>query len=108
MLIVKHIQGIWSCKSDNLTTRLWAIKGVLKKFKAARVHYIARGKNQLADNLANDAFKDLMVGAIKLKEPRLQGKESLNDVISFLETGEAPSHLNKGERRWLARKAVKY
>ena len=22
MLIVKHIQGIWSCKSDNLTTRL--------------------------------------------------------------------------------------
>ena len=22
MLIVKHIQGVWSCKSDNLTTRL--------------------------------------------------------------------------------------
>ena len=29
-------------------------------------------------------------------------------MINFLETREAPSHLNKGERRWLARKAVKY
>ena len=73
-----------------------------------QVHYIARGKNQLADDLANEALKDLMVGAIKLQETKLQGKESSNDVITFLEIGEAPSHLNKGEKRWLARKAVKY
>ena len=49
-----------------------------------------------------------MIGAIKLQEPKLQGKESLQDVICFLETSEAPSHLTKGERSWLAKKAVKY
>ena len=29
-------------------------------------------------------------------------------MISFLETGEPPPGLTKGERRWLARKAVRY
>ena len=46
--------------------------------------------------------------AIKLQEPKLQGRESLHDVLCFLETGEPPPHLTKGERRWLARKAVRY
>ncbi len=49
-----------------------------------------------------------MIGVVKLQEPKLQGKESLQDVISFLETGEPPPGLTKGERRWLARKAVRY
>ena len=49
-----------------------------------------------------------MIGAIKLQEPKLQGKESLQDVLSFLESGESPPGLTKGERKWLARKAVRY
>ena len=53
-------------------------------------------------------FKEATIGVVKLQEPKLQGKESLQDVISFLETGEPPPHLTKGERRWLARKAVRY
>ena len=48
------------------------------------------------------------MGAIKLQEPKLQGRESLQDVLCFLETGEPPPHSTKGERRWLARKAVRY
>ena len=49
-----------------------------------------------------------MVGAIQFQEPRLQGKEELHDILCFLDTGQAPSHLTKGERRWLAKKAVRY
>ena len=48
------------------------------------------------------------VSQITLQEPKLQGKESLQDVISFLEIGEPPHGLTKGERGWLARKAVRY
>ena len=48
------------------------------------------------------------MGAVKLQEPKLQGKENLHDVLCFLEIGEPPPHLTKGERRWLARKAVTY
>ena len=48
------------------------------------------------------------MGAVKLQEPKLQGRESLQDVLCFLETGEPPPHSTRGERRWLARKAVRY
>ena len=108
MLIVKQTQGIWACKSDKLAAKLCEVKGILKRFTAMQVHYIARGKNQLADALASEGLKKAMIGAIKLQEPKLQGKDSLQDIICFLEMGEAPSHLTKGERRWLARKAVRY
>ena len=69
---------------------------------------MGRAKNQVADALASECLKEAMVGAIKLQRPKLQGKESLQDVLSFLETGEPPPGLTKGERRWLARKAVRY
>ena len=61
-----------------------------------------------SDALASESLKEVTVGAVKLQEPKLQGKKSLHDVICFLETGEPPPHLTKGERRWLARKAVRY
>ena len=44
---------------------------MFKRLNEVRVHYIAKGKNQPADDLASDAFKDPMVGAMKLKEPKL-------------------------------------
>ena len=69
---------------------------------------MGRASNQDADTLGSESLKEVAVGAIKLQEPRLQGKESLHDVICFLETGEPPPHLTKGEQRWLARKAVRY
>jgi len=87
MLIVKQVQGIWACKSDKLAAKLRAIKGILKQFTTMQVHYIAREKNKAADALASDSLKDAIVGAIKLQEPKLQGKESLQDIIDFLETG---------------------
>ena len=48
------------------------------------------------------------MGAVKLQEPNLQGRESLHDVLCFLEVGEPPPHSTRGERRWLARKAMRY
>ena len=68
---------------------------------------MGRASNQDADALASESLKVVTVGVVKLQDPKLQGKESLHDVICFLETGEPPPHLTKGERRWLARKAVR-
>ena len=47
-----------------------------------QIHYVGRAKNQKADALASECLKEVMIGAIKLQEPKLQGKESLQDVIS--------------------------
>ena len=69
---------------------------------------MGRARNQDADALANECLKEVIVGAIKLQEPRMQGKESLQNVSCFLETGKTPPHLTKGERRWLARKPIRY
>ena len=69
---------------------------------------MGRANNQEADALASESLKEVTVGAFKLQEPKLQGKEGLHDVLCFLETGEPPPHLTNGERRWLARKAARY
>ena len=108
MLIVKQVQGIWSCKSDKLASKLREVKSLLRRITHVQIHYVGRAKNQDADALASECLKEATIGAVKLQEPKLQGKESLQDVISFLETGEPPPGLTKGERGWLARKAVRY
>ena len=106
MLIVKQVQGIWSCKSDKLSLKLREVKSLLRRITHVQIHYVGREKNQDADALASECLKEATIGIVKLQEPKLQGKESLQDVISFLETGEPPPGLTKGERRWLARKAA--
>ena len=69
---------------------------------------MGRARNQDADALASECLKEVKIGAIKLQEPKMQGRESLQDVWCFLEIGEPSPDLNKGERRWLTRKAVRY
>ena len=93
MLIVKRI---WSCKSDKLASRLREVKSLLRRITHVKIHYVGRAKNQDADALASECLKEATIGAVKLQEPKLQGKESLQDVISFLETGEPPPGLTKG------------
>ena len=108
MLIVKQVQGIWSCKSDKLAAKLREVRALFRKIKYHQVHYVGRASNQDADALANQSLKEFTVGAVKLQEPKMQGRESLQDVWFFLETGEPSQGLNKGERRWLTTNAVKY
>lgn len=62
----------------------------------------------MAGAFASEGLKEAMIGSIKLQGPKLQGKEFLQDVICFLEIGETQSHLTKGERTWLAGKAIRY
>ena len=69
---------------------------------------MGRARNQDADALASECLREVTIGAVKLQEPRMQGRDSLQDIWCFLETGEPPPGLNKGERRWLARKVVRY
>ena len=42
-----------------------------------QIHYVGRAKNQDADALASECLKEATIGAVKLQEPKLQGKESL-------------------------------
>ena len=69
---------------------------------------MGRARNQDADALASECLKEVTIRVVKLQEPKMKGRESLQDVWCFLETGEPPPGLNKGERRWLARKTVKF
>ena len=40
MLLVKQVQGIWSRKSDKLTSKLQEVKGLLRRIKHCQVHYV--------------------------------------------------------------------
>ena len=60
---------------------------------------MGRAKNQDAHALASECLREVIVGAVKLEEPKMQGRESLQDVWCFLEAGEPPPNLKKGERR---------
>ena len=73
------------------------MKGLFRRIKHHQIHYVGRASNQEADALASESLKEVIVGAVKLQEPKMQGKESLQDVLCFLETGEPPPHLTKGE-----------
>ena len=74
MLIVKQVQGIWSCKSDKLASRLREVKSLLRRNTHVKIHYVGRAKNQDADALARECLKEATIGAVKLQEPKLQGK----------------------------------
>ena len=69
---------------------------------------MGRARNEDADTLASECLKEVTIGAVKLQEPKVQGRQSLQDVWGFLETREPLLGLNKGERTWLARKAIRY
>ena len=81
---------------------------MLRRIKHCQIHYVGRAKNQEGDALANECLQEIIVGVVKLQKPKLQRRESLHDVLCFLETGELPPHSIRGERRWLARKAMRY
>ena len=66
MLIVKQVQGIWSCKSDRLASKLREVKGLLRRIKHCQVHYVGRARNQDADALASECLREVTIGAFKL------------------------------------------
>ncbi|MCO5590706.1 hypothetical protein L7F22_044681 [Adiantum nelumboides] len=107
LLIVRQVQGTWACKNSKLLQWLHEVKLLMKDFEAIQIQHISRQHNKEADNMANTQF-EVMVGAIKFKEPFFQGQETMEDILYFLETGECPKHLERVQRHRLVRKALSY
>ncbi|MCO5581405.1 hypothetical protein L7F22_035289 [Adiantum nelumboides] len=63
LLIVRHVQGTWACKNSKFLQWLHEVKLLMKDFKTIQIQH-----NKEADNMANTQF-EVMVGAIKFKEP---------------------------------------
>ncbi|MCO5608247.1 hypothetical protein L7F22_062453 [Adiantum nelumboides] len=101
------VQGTWACKNSKLLQWLDEVKLLMKDFDAIQIQHISRQHNKEADNMANTQF-EVMVGAIKFKEPLFQGQETMEDILYFLETGECPKHLERVQRHRLVRKALSY
>ncbi|MCO5593358.1 hypothetical protein L7F22_047370 [Adiantum nelumboides] len=102
--------GLEECKSMGI--RRLMVKGdalliVRQDFEAIQIQHISRQHNKEADNMANTQF-EVMVGAIKFKEPLFQGQETIKDILYFLETGECPKHLERVQRHRLVKKALSY
>ena len=68
MLIVKQVQGIWSCKSDKLSLKLREVKSLLRRITHVQIHYVGRAQNQDANALASKCLKETTIGAVKLQE----------------------------------------
>ncbi|MCO5588517.1 hypothetical protein L7F22_042474 [Adiantum nelumboides] len=107
LLIVRQVQGTWACKNSKLLQWLHEVKLLMKDFEAIQIQHISRQHNKEADNMANTQF-EVMVGAIKFKEPLFQGQETMEDILYFLETGEVPKYLERVQRHRLVRKALSY
>ncbi|MCO5608969.1 hypothetical protein L7F22_063187 [Adiantum nelumboides] len=107
LLIVRQVQGTWACKNSKLLQWLHEVKLLMKDFKAIQIQHISRQHNKEADNMANSQF-EVMVGAIKFKEPLFQGQETMEDILYFLEIGECPKHLERVQRHRLVKKALSY
>ncbi|MCO5552704.1 hypothetical protein L7F22_006221 [Adiantum nelumboides] len=107
LLILRQVQGTWACKNSNLLQWLHEVKLLMKDFEAIQIQQISRQHNKEADNMANTQF-EVMVGAIKFKEPLFQGQETMEDILYILETDECPKHLERVQRHCLVRKALSY
>ncbi|MCO5555565.1 hypothetical protein L7F22_009110 [Adiantum nelumboides] len=107
LLIVRQVQGTWACKNSKLLQWLHEVKLLMKDFEDIQIQHISRQHNKEADNMANTQF-EVMVEAIKVKEPLFQGQETMEDILYFLETGECPKHLERVQRHRLVRKALSY
>ncbi|MCO5611865.1 hypothetical protein L7F22_066124 [Adiantum nelumboides] len=107
LLIVRQVQGTWACKNSKLLQWLHEVKLLMKDFEAIQIQHISCQHNKEAYNLASSQF-EMMVGAIRFKEPLFQGQEIMEDILYFLETGECPKHLEKVQQHRLVRKALNY
>ncbi|MCO5596643.1 hypothetical protein L7F22_050711 [Adiantum nelumboides] len=107
LLIVRQVQGTWACKNSKILQWLHEVKLLMKDFEAIQIQHISRQHNKEADSMANSQF-EVMVGAIKFKEPLFQGQETMEDILYSLEIRECPKHLERVQRHRLVRKALRY
>ncbi|MCO5552515.1 hypothetical protein L7F22_006027 [Adiantum nelumboides] len=101
LLLIKQVHGTWACRNQSLVPRLRRVKELMKRFEAIQLYHVPRKGNQEADALANEQLQEVIVGAIKLQNPLFQGSDCMHDIVNFLETGECPQDMSKGQRQWL-------
>ena len=80
----------------------------MRLFKGIQLKHVLRSQNQEAYALALEQLKEVIVCAIKLKLPLLQGSDTMEDILYFLMKGECPTRMTKRQIQWLACKATRY
>ncbi|MCO5563268.1 hypothetical protein L7F22_016905 [Adiantum nelumboides] len=108
LLLIKQVHGTWTCHNQSLIPRLRRVKELMKIFEAIQLYHVPRKENQEANALASAQLQEVIVGAIKLQNPLFQGSDCMHDIVNFLEIGECPQDMSKGQRQWLVCKATKY
>ncbi|MCO5588917.1 hypothetical protein L7F22_042878 [Adiantum nelumboides] len=108
LLLVKQVHDTWACTNQGLVVRLHRVKELLKRFEVAHLLYVPRKDNKDADALASEQLQEVTVGVVALQQPQFQGSDCMPDILHYLETGECPKVLSKGQRKWLVRKATKF
>ncbi|MCO5548675.1 hypothetical protein L7F22_002134 [Adiantum nelumboides] len=97
-LLIKQVHGTWACRNQSLVPRLRKVKELIKRYEAIQLYHVPRKENQEADALASKQLQEVIVGAIKLQNPLFQGSDCMHDIVNFLETGECPQDMSKGQR----------
>lgn len=54
MLLIRHIQSTWACKSSGLALYLKKVRELMKSFEDIQVHHIPRENNKTTDALAGE------------------------------------------------------
>ncbi|MCO5582409.1 hypothetical protein L7F22_036303 [Adiantum nelumboides] len=80
----------------------------MKRFEAIQLYHVPRKGNQEADALASEQLQEVIVGAINFQNLLFQGSDCMHDIVNFLEIGECPQDMSKGQRQWLVCKVTKY
>ena len=55
-LVINQMQGVWSCNTEHLRRKLMEAKLLLKDINDVTFKWIPRERNQIADQLSNDAM----------------------------------------------------
>jgi ribonuclease HI len=59
-LLVRQIQGIYRVKNPDLKPLMVEIRDLLDRFETWKIEHVPRGKNVLADRLANEAIDETL------------------------------------------------
>ena len=59
-LLVRQIEGIYRVKNRNLQGLMQEVRKLLSFLDAYRVEHVERGRNQMADSLANEAIDEAL------------------------------------------------
>ena len=78
----------------------------MKEFKFIEIHHVVRTQNQEADALVKEQLNTVVVNVVAL--PKFNGAQHLQDVISYLEIGKFLARMDKGQQKWLVKKAFRF